>query len=444
MCHFRNRPGSGGEGGWARQLIMNTFLTKLRLIAQDANIRRRILFTFGILILFRVGASIPIPGVNLFELERFFAENQFFGMLNIFSGGGLITLSIMMLGVGPFITASIIMQLMTIIFPKLKALYHEEGEEGRRKMSQYSRLLTIPLALIQGFGLLILLERQGVLFDLTMFDRLVNVLVVAGASILLMWLGELITEYGLGNGVSLIIFSGIVASLPATVTQLYLTFDPVQIPLYLGFGVAAVAIIAGVVFMTEAERPIPVTYAKQVRGMKMYGGMSTYLPIRLNNAGVMPIIFALSLILFPQMIAEFMGQAQNQILQIVSEAMLFVINNPWIYASIYFVLVFGFTYFYSAVTFDPQSIATNLQKSGAFIPGVRPGRTTAEYIARILSRLTLVGALFLGLVALLPLLMQAVTGIGALAIGGTALLIVVSVALDFTKQINAQVTMREY
>ncbi len=424
--------------------MLNKFFAKLNLVLSDRNLRNRLLVVVGALALFRLGASIPIPGINILQLERFLSNNQFFGLLNIFSGGGLSTLSVFMLGVGPYITATIIMQLLTLIFPALKQMFHEEGEAGRRKMSQYSRLLTVPLAAVQGLSLLVLLEKQGILLDLSMFDRLVNIFVVVAGSLLVTWIGELITEYGMGNGVSLIIFAGIVSRLPSVVSQLMLTFDASQVPMYLMFAGIAIAVVAAIVFVTEAERPIPITYAKQVRGMKMYGGISTYLPIRVNNAGVMPIIFALSIILFPQMIAGFLAGSSNQIVTAIAGAINAFINNTWFYSIVYFILVFGFTYFYSAITFDPESISTNLQKSGAFIPGVRPGRSTAEHLSKILTRLTLIGAVFLGLVAMLPIFLQGLTGIASLAIGGTSLLIVVSVLIEFMKQIDAQVSMREY
>lgn len=426
---------------------MNDFFRKTRLAFADINLRRRIIFVLAVLLMFRFGASIPIPGVDRMALESFFKDNQFFGLLDVFSGGGLSNLSIFMLGVGPFITASIIMQLMTLISPTLKQMFHEDGAIGRRKVAQYSRLLTIPLAMIQGFGLLILLERQGILFDsagITLVDRLFNVIVITAGSVLLMWLGELINEYGIGNGISLLIFAGIISSLPTAVTQSLLAFNIADLPTYIGFILAAVLIVAGVVVMTEAERPIPITYAKRVRGMKMYGGISTYLPIRVNNAGVMPIIFALAILLFPQMVINFLSQIDNDLVATVVGPIASVLNNVWFSSGLYFLLVFGFTYFYTAVTFDPKAISENLQKSGAFIPGIRPGRTTMEYLSKTLSRLTLVGAVFLGLVAMLPLLMQAATGVATFAIGGTSLLIVVSVLLDFVKKIDAQITMREY
>lgn len=425
--------------------MIATFLSKLKLVFTDATLRKRILFVLAALIVFRAFAAIPIPGVDTNLLEQFFANNQFLGLLNIFSGGGLSNLSIVMLGVAPYITASIIMQLLTIMSPKLKALYQEEGEAGRKKFSQYSRLLTVPLALLQGFAFLLLLQRQGIVPDLGLFDLLSNVVVIAGGSILLMWIGELITEFGIGNGVSLIIFAGIVAGFPTTISQLFYTFDVSQTPLYLGFLVAALLITLGVVVVTEAERPIPITYAKRVRGMKVFGGISTYLPLRVNQAGVIPIIFALSILLFPQMVLNFVSNlAGGEVLTAISRVLLNIFSNQIVYASLYFILVFLFTYFYTAVTFDPDAISKNLQKSGAFIPGVRPGNMTSAYIGKILTRITLVGAVFLGLIAILPLGMQAVTGITALAIGGTALLIAVSVVLDLVRKIDAQISIREY
>jgi len=423
---------------------MDNLIHKLKLIVIDASLRNKILFILAALVLFRVLAIIPIPGINILRLEQFFSNNQFFGLLNIFSGGGLANLSIVMLGVAPYITASIIMQLMTIIHPRLKELYHEEGGAGRKKFIQYSRLLTVPLAIVQGFGLLALLSSQGIIEHLSLFERLVNVIVITAGSVLLMWVGELISEFGIGNGVSIIIFAGIVASVPTTMQQLIFTFNVAQLPLYIGFSIAALLIVSGIVFITEAERPIPITYAKRIRGQRVYGGIATYLPLRLNQAGVIPIIFALSILLFPQMVANFLANIDNSVIKAISSFLIAVLQNPFVYSSIYFILVFFFTYFYTAVTFDPDSISSNLQKSGAFIPGVRPGQTTSSYIARILNRITLVGATFLGIVAVLPLIMQGITGIAAFAIGGTALLIAISVVLDLVKKIDAQISMREY
>jgi len=417
---------------------------KLKLIVKDKTLRNRILFVAGALVLFRVLANIPIPGIDAAALTNFFSNNQFLGLLNIFSGGGLSNLSIIMLGVAPYITASIIMQLLTIMWPKLKAMYQEEGEAGRRKFSQYSRLISVPLAIVQAFGFLVLLQRNAVLPSLVGFDLVTNIIVITAGSVLLMWIGELMSEFGIGNGVSLIIFAGIVAGLPTTIRQLLFTFTPDQVPLYIGFLVVAVLIILGVVVVTEAERPIPITYARQVRGNKVYGGVSTYLPLRVNQAGVIPIIFALSILLFPQMIVNFLVNVNSDVIATISSFILRILNNPWFYSILYFVLVFMFTYFYTAITFDPQTISRNLQRSGAFVPGVRPGRSTAEYLNKVITRLTLFGALFLGVIAVLPLIMQGITGIVAFTIGGTALLIVVSVVIDLIKKIDAQVIMREY
>ena len=423
---------------------MSKLIEKLRLIFGDRSLRKRIFFILGILIVSRLFAIIPIPGIDTLRLQSFFADSEFLSLLNIFSGGGLSNLSIVMLGVGPYITASIIMQLMTVMVPKIKALYQEEGEAGRRRFTQYSRLLTVPLAAIQGYAFIKLLQGQSILPQLSLNILLVDILVIVAGSMLLMWLGELITEFGVGNGVSLIIFAGIISQLPTVVSQFVFTFDPAQLPIYIIGLAVAFLVIFGVVVVTEAERPIPITYAKQIRGGRAYGGLSTYLPLRVNQAGVIPIIFALSILLFPQMIFQFLSQSSVAVIGSTASFALSLLSNNWFYTSAYFVLVFLFTYFYTAVTFDPDSVATNLQKSGAFVPGVRPGGATSEYIARVLTRLTLVGALFLGIIAVLPLILRSLTGIQALAIGGTALLIVVSVVLDLAKKINAQVSVREY
>jgi len=423
---------------------MQNFWNKLKLLWTDKGLRGKILFVLATLVVFRLLSAIPIPGIDTNALNQFLSNNQFFGILNIFSGGGLSNLSIIMLGVGPYITSSIIMQLLTIMVPALKKIYHEEGEAGRKRFTQYSRLLTVPLAVIQGFSLLAILENQSILVGLTAFDRITNLIIVVAGAILLMWIGELVSEFGIGNGVSLIIFAGIVSGLPSAVGQLIFTFDPTQIPVYLMFLVVGVVIIAGVVVVTEAERPIPVTYAKQVRGMKVYGGGSTYLPLRVNQAGVIPIIFALSILLFPQMIGTFLSRFTHPVLVKISGVLVDFSQTSVLYAVLYFLLVFLFTYFYTAVTFDPEALSTNLQKNGAFIPGIRPGASTSEYISKVLTRITLVGALFLGFIAVLPLIMRALTDIQAIALGGTSLLIVVSVVLDLIKKVGAQISMREY
>jgi preprotein translocase subunit SecY len=415
---------------------MGAFAQKLTLLLTDRSLRNRLLFVLGALIIFRILASIPIPGVDATQLAAFLTNNQFFGLLNLFSGGGLSSLSIVMLGVGPYITASIIMQLLTLMIPKLKEMYQEEGEAGRQKFSQISRMLSLPIAAVQAISFLLILERQGVITTLSPFQFGVNILVVTAGSLFLMWIGELISEFGLGNGVSLIIFAGIVASIPTQASQLIFSFDTTQIPIYLAFLVAGFLTIAAVVSLTEAERPVGVTYAKRVRGMK--------LPLRLNQAGVIPIIFALSLLLLPQMFASFFATSSIPLLASASAAVLGAFENLLIYGILYFIFVFFFTYFYTAATFDPNKIADNLQKNGAFISGVRPGQPTSEYLAKIITRITFVGGLFLGIIAVLPIVMQSATGVQNLALGGTGLLIVVSVILDLARRIEAQISIREY
>ncbi|MEI6305099.1 MAG: preprotein translocase subunit SecY [Candidatus Taylorbacteria bacterium] len=425
---------------------MNNFLAKISLAFKDQVLRKRIGFTVLALVLFRLLATIPIPGVDVGNLAKLLSSSQLFGFLNIFSGGGLSNLSVVMLGVGPFITGTIIIQLLTMMYPKWKALMHEEGDAGRMKLSQYSRYLSIPLGIISAVGFLSLLQSQNVLPHISTSAFIMNIIVITAGSTLLMWIGELVSEFGIGNGVSLIIFAGIVSSLPNNISQFLSTpHNPAEIPLYIVAVVVGLAVIAGVVYVTEAERSVPVTYAKQVRGNKVYGGASTYLPLRLNQAGVIPIIFALSILLFPKVIATALASwtTYPTIASIAASFNVFF-NNQWVYGASYFLLVVLFTYFYTAVTFDPKQISENLQRSGAFIPGVRPGEFTMQYLGNIVTRITLVGALFLGIIAVLPLGMQAFTSNQSLAIGGTALLIVVSVVLDLLKKIDAQVAMREY
>ena len=423
---------------------MSRLFEKLRLIFTDEVLRKRIFFAMGLLVITRILAIIPIPGIDPSRIQAILSGSEFLSFLNLFSGGGLSNLSIVMLGVSPYITASIIMQLMTVMSPKLKAMHQEEGEAGRQRFTQYSRLLTVPLAILQGYAFIKLLQGQGALPALPLSTLVVDIFIIVAGSMLIMWIGELITEFGIGNGVSLIIFAGIVSSLPATVSQAIFTYDPAQLPLYV-FGLAIALLVTFlVVVITEAERPIPVTYAKQIRGNAVSGGVSTYLPLRINQAGVIPIIFALSILVFPRMIFMFLSRSTIEAVAAISTKAVSLLDNNIFYTSAYFVFVFIFTYFYTAVTFDPDQIATNLQKSGAFIPGVRPGHPTADYISRVLTRLTLVGALFLGVIAVLPLILRSVTGVQSIAIGGTALLIVVSVVIDLVKKLDAQLSAKEY
>ncbi len=413
-------------------------------IFKISDLRNKILAVAGILIVFRILATIPIPGIDPFKLKDFFASSQLLGFLDIFSGGALGNLSVMMLGVGPYITSTIIMQLLTMIFPTLKALYYEEGPVGRAKFNRWSRYLTVPLAGLQAYGFLNLLINQGVLQSLSIVQTIINVVIITAGSMILVWLGELISEFKIGNGISLIIFAGIVSGLPTAITQAFASYDPSVIPTYIAFAILSVIIVAAVVFVTQGERKIPVSYAKRVRGNKMYGGVSSYLPIKVNQAGVIPIIFAISILLFPQFLAQIISIFSTELSTVMTEWVNKLFNNQIIYSIIYFILVVVFTYFYTAVTFDPKEVSKNLQRSGGFISGIRPGEPTGDFLSQISNRITLFGSIFLGLVAILPNVTQIITGIATLTIGGTALLIVVSVALEVMNQINSQLTIREY
>jgi len=418
---------------------------KIIQIFKTPDLRNKILFILGIFVVFRLMANIPMPGISAEKMREFFEANQIFGLLNLFTGGALDKLSIIMLGLGPYITATIIIQLLTMIFPALEKIYKEEGEEGRQKFNQYGRILTIPLGFLQGYAMLTLFQRQGIIETLPLGLIITSILTITAGTVFLMWLGELISEKGIGNGVSLLIFAGIVSDIPNNIRQMLLTWDPAKIPSYLFFFGMALIIIAGVVLINEGRRNIPVSYAKRVRGNKMYGGASTYLPLNINPAGVIPIIFAMSIMLFPGMIANFLGGVGG-IVGTIAQSVGRAFQNMWFYSILYFTLVVLFTYFYTAVTFDPKAISSNLQKMGGFIPGIRPGESTANFMYYILNRVLLVGALFLGTIAIMPSIIGAITGVMVFQflIGGTALLIVVSVVLDVMRQINAQLQMREY
>ncbi len=419
-------------------------MNKLLQIFKIPDLRKKVLIVAGLLITFRVFATIPIPGIDILKLRQFLEGNQLLGFLNIFSGGALSNLSIVMLGVAPYITATIIMQLLTMIFPKLKAMYYEEGSAGRAKFSRYSRYLTVPLAALQGYSFLNLLISRGVVPHLGALDLIRNVILITAGSMILVWLGELITEQKIGNGVSLIIFAGIVSRLPSSIQQAFLNYTPSVLPTYITFAIVAILVIAGVVFIQEGERKIPVAYAKQVRGNKLYGGASSYLPLKVNQAGVIPIIFAISILLFPQFIAQASVIFSHDLSLKLTDWVNKFFNNQYLYSALYFVLVVLFTYFYTAVTFDPKEISKNLQRSGGFIAGIRPGESTSIFLQKIINRITFSGAIFLGLIAILPNITRMVTGIQMLSIGGTALLIVVAVALEITRQVNSQLIMREY
>ena len=424
-------------------------MNKFSLIWKTKDLRTKILIVLGLLISTRILAYVPIPGVDASSLKAFFEQSQFFNLLDIFSGGGLTNFSIAMLGVGPYITASIIMQLMTIIVPSLSELQKESGEAGREKINQYTRYLTIILAPLQAFGTIRVLQSQGgadILGVFSPFQWFLTLLSVTAGTMLVMWIGEIITEYGIGNGLSLIIFAGIVARLPASVSSFIQLYDPSKLPTILGFVAVGLIVIAGVVLVSEAQRNIPISYAKRLRGDKMYGGVNTHLPLRLNQAGVIPIIFAISIMLFPALIAQFFVNAKTAIIAEYAQKIIDLFNGSqgWTYGITYFVLVVLFTYFYTAVVFNPDEVAENVQRNGGFIPGLRPGKQTADYLYKVLNRITLPGSVFLGLIAVLPLLLQQLTGTQALTLGGTSLLIVVSVVIETIKQIEAHLTMHDY
>lgn len=419
-------------------------MNKILQVFKIKDLRNDVLAVFFLLACFRVLAAIPIPGINLSRLRDFLAGNQLFGFLNIFSGGTLNNLSVVMLGVAPYITATIIMQLLTMIFPKFKEMYYEEGAVGRAKFNRYSRYLTVPFAGLQAFGFLKLLISQNVVPPLDFFDMTRNIVLVTAGTMILVWLGEMITERKIGNGISLIIFAGIVSGFPAAVQRTIFAYEPGVLPTYIAFVAVAILIITGVVFIQEGERKIPVAYAKRVRGIKMYGGVSSYLPIKVNQAGVIPIIFAISVLLFPQFLAQAAAIFSTNFSLKLSGLVGRLFENQYLYASLYFLLVAVFTYFYTAVTFDPKEVAKNLQRAGGFITGIRPGESTSIFLSKIISRVTFSGAIFLGLIAISPNISQIITGIAVLTIGGTALLIVISVALETARHLNSQLIMREY
>lgn len=417
---------------------------KLSQIWKAKDLRNNIIFVLLMLVVFRLAAHIPIPGVDVVALKNFFASNQVLGLMSMLSGGGMENFSIVMMGVAPYITSSIIFQLLGMVIPAIEEMNKEEA--GRQKINTWTRLLTIPLGALQAYGMVTLLSRGSsqILGNISPFDFGIMILTITTGSVFLMWIGELITEKKIGNGISLLIFAGIVSSLPQTIQRLVLTFDETQIYTLIGFVVVAIITVIGVVIINEGQRNIPVQYARQVRGSRTFGGTNTHLPLRVNMAGVIPIIFAISVVLFPSMIAQFFIHAKTAWIASLATKTISLFNNQLFYGITYFLLVFAFTYFYTEVIFHPKKIAENLQKQGGFIPGIRPGLSTSDYLKYTVNRIVFTGALFLALIAVLPLLMVYFTGMQSFAIGGTSLLIVVSVVIETVKQIESQLTMREY
>jgi len=423
---------------------MNSILRPLITSFKTPELRVKLIFTLIIFTVFRLFAHVPIPGVDIERLGQLFKSNQFLGLLDIFSGGTLVNFSVMALGLNPYINASIILQLLTMVFPKLEEL-SKEGEYGREKINQYTRFLTVPLAIVQSIGMYALLKNQQIIEVFSSLGLVSMILTMTAGTLLLMWLGELITEQGVGNGISLLIFVGIVGRLPVSLGQTVSVATGQQIGNLIVFLAMSLLVVSGIVVVNEAVRQITIQYAKRIRGNRMYGGNTSYLPLRINQAGVIPIIFAVSLVLLPQIAGQFLSQTGQAGFVGIGNFLLNTFNpNGLIYNSLYFLLVVGFTYFYTAVTFNPQKIADEIQKHGGFIPGIRPGKTTADYLQYILNRLTLAGALFLGVIAILPSIAQQITGVSTLLLGGTGILIVVSVVLETTKLLEAQLVMRNY
>ncbi len=421
--------------------MINKFLQVFKI----KELRNRLLTILGILVVFRLLAAIPIPGLSVEKIQQAFSGGLL-GFLDIFSGGALSSRSIVMLGLGPYITSTIIMQLLTMIFPKLKAMYYEEGTAGRVKFNRFSRYITVPLAGLQAFGFLKLLASQGVVTITDPFSVFINVVTITAGSMILVWLGELITEQKFGNGVSILIFAGIVSRLPTYIVQAYNAYTPDLLAAYIGYTAVALIVIGLIVMVNEAERRVPVSYAKRIRGNRVYGGASSYLPLKINQAGVIPIIFAISILTFPQFLGTIVSAFSKDIGGKITTFVNFIFNygHQIFYGLFYFFLVFVFTYFYISVTSDPGEISKSLQRNGGFIPGIRPGEPTTNFLKKLVFRITVFGAAFLGLVAVLPIILQSVTNTPTLTIGGTAILIVVSVALETAKQIDSQLTVREY
>lgn len=423
---------------------MNVLIDKIKSILRDPLLKKKVIFTFFIFLIFRIFAFLPVPAVDLTKLRTLFSNNQFLGLLDIFSGGTLINFSVMALGLGPYINASIIIQLGSAVIPQLERL-SKEGEYGRAKINQYTRFLTIPISILQAIGIYVLLQNQKVISPLHFIEFLSFIITIVAGTFILMWFGELISEFGLGNGISLLIFAGIVSRVPISLFQTLSTVNQEALFNVIILMILSVMVIASVVFVNEAVRKIPIYYAKRIKGNRMYQGATNFLPLKLNQAGVIPIIFAVSFVLFPQLVGNFLAYAKNPFLSKFARFLVVAFNpSGFFYNFFYFILVIGFTYFYTIIVFNPQKISEEIQKHGGFIPGIRPGLATKKYLESILYRITSVGALFLGLIAILPSIVSSMTGIQNIIIGGTGILIVVSVVLETFKMMEAQMVMKNY
>jgi len=410
-------------------------------IVVNKNLRKKIFITLLILLVYRLAGHIPAAGVERESLSALFAASPLLSLLDIFSGGTLANFSIMALGLNPYINASIILQLLGYVIPSLEEL-QKEGEYGQEKINQYTRFLTVPLSLLQSFGMYAFLRSQGIIADLSVYSLISLILTMTAGTMIAVWFGDLISEYAFKNGVSILIFVGIVARLPISLSQTISTIETEDILKTVIFLIMSVVVIGLIVFVNEAIRQIPVSYAKVRSGLK---SSSSYLPLRLNQAGVIPIIFAVSLVMMPSMISQFLGASENQNVQtVVTFFQKFFNPSSFIYNLVYFILVVAFTYFYTSVVFNPQKIAENLQKSGGFISGIRPGSATINYLSFVLNRITAVGAVFLGFVAILPSFFQGSSGASNFAIGGTGVLIVISVVLELLREMEGELLMTKY
>lgn len=427
---------------------MNAAARWIATVWQDKAIRRKIIVTLSLILVFRVFTYIPTAIIKLDSLRELFASNQFLSLLDVFSGGTLVNFSVMALGLNPYINASIILQLMTMVLPQLEAL-QKEGEYGRFKINQYTRFLTIPLTLVQAVGIFYLLKNNNLIVlqngQVPFLEFVSFIATMVAGTFILMWFGELISEYGLGNGISLIIFAGIVSRvLPTFLRTTTITSQDNAINTIV-FGLLIFVVVAGVIYVSQAVRKIPVYYAKRIQGNRMYQSASNFLPLKLNQAGVIPIIFAVSFVLFPQMIGNFFQYSTNSTLRTVANFLVVTFQpGSIVYSLLYFILVVAFTFIYTMIVFNPQKIAEEIQKNGGFIPGVRPGANTKAYLQQVIMKLTTVGAFFLGVIAIIPSVISAITGVTSLVVGGTSILIVVSVVLETLKTIESQVTSRNY
>ena len=407
-------------------------------------LRRKLTFTLLIFAVFRILGHIPVPAVDIVQLKNLFLQNQLLSVIDIFSGGTLANFSILAIGINPYITASIIMQLATLLFPKLKEL-SKDGESGREQINQYTRFLSVPIGVIQSISVLMILNSQKLITTNDPVQIAAMVLTLVAGSMILVWMGELVTQYGIGNGVSLVIFAGIVGRIPISIYQTFATAQAMNPALLIAVALAGIGMVFAMVFMNEAIRKVTIQYAARARGAQAYGSSTTHLPLRINQAGVLPIIFAVSLMMMPQFVARLLAQVNQpgvqQFVQVLTD-----LSNPTSlsYNALYFIFVVTFTYFSTAVFFNAKDLSEDLKKSGAFIPGVRPGSPTEQYLTTVTTRITLVGALFLGLVAILPSLAQKATGITTLTLGGTGVLIVVSVVLETAKQLQGLLVTQNY